>query len=84
MIGSRLRDGWIGAKPFRHVIGRRKIPALAEHGIIAPWAVAYSDSSRDTPMLKGATEAILVNMDARSRQRIERRLGRKLTEVNWR
>ena len=84
VIGSRLRDGWLGARSRVHSIGRRKITRLAEHGIHAPWAVAYSDSSRDTPMLKGATEAIMVNMDARSRKRIERRLGRKLTEVNWR
>ncbi|MFZ2236183.1 MAG: haloacid dehalogenase-like hydrolase [Dokdonella sp.] len=84
IIGSRLRDGWFGARPLRHVIGRRKIPALADHGIHAPWAVAYSDSSRDTPMLKGAAQAILVNVDARSRKRIERRLGRKLVTVSWR
>lgn len=84
VIGSRLRDGWLGARPLDHVIGRRKISALAEHGIHAPWSVAYSDSSRDTPMLKGAEQAILVNMDARSRKRIERRLGTKLTLVHWR
>lgn len=84
IIGSRLRDGWFGARPLRHVIGRRKIPALADHGIHAPWAVAYSDSSRDTPMLKGADEAILVNVDAASRKRIEHRLGRKLVQVSWR
>ena len=84
VIGSRLRDGWLGARPLDHVIGRRKISALAERGIRAPWTVAYSDSSRDTPMLKGAKQAILVNMDARSRKRIERRLGKKLTLVHWR
>ncbi|MEO7916537.1 MAG: haloacid dehalogenase-like hydrolase [Dokdonella sp.] len=84
VIGSQLRDGWLGARPRVHVIGRRKIPALAERGIVAPWAIAYSDSSRDTPMLKGATEAIIVNMDARNRKRVERRLGRKLEWVSWR
>lgn len=84
IIGSRLRDGWFGATPSRHVIGRRKITALADHGIHPPWAIAYSDSSRDTPMLKGAKEAILVNMDARSTRRIERRLGRKLVRIRWR
>ncbi len=84
IIGSRLRDGWLGALPLVHVIGRRKITVLAERGIHAPWALAYSDSSRDTPMLKGAAEAILVNVDARSRKRIERRLGRKLVTVRWR
>ena len=84
IIGSRLRDGWFGARPLRHVIGRQKIPALADRGIHAPWAVAYSDSSRDTPMLKGADEAILVNVDASSRKRIEHRLGRKLVQVSWR
>lgn len=84
IIGSRLRDGWFGAKPLRQIIGRRKIPALADYGIHAPWAVAYSDSSRDTPMLKGAKEAILVNVDPRRRKRIEHRLGRKLVQVSWR
>lgn len=84
VIGSRLRDGWLGVRPLDHVIGRRKISALAEHGIPAPWSVAYSDSSLDTPMLKGAEQAILVNTDARSRKRIERRLGTKLTLVHWR
>lgn len=84
IIGSRLRDGWLGATSVGHVIGRRKIRALADHGIHPPWAIAYSDSSHDTPMLKGATEAILVNMDMRSTRRIERRLGRKLVRISWR
>ena len=84
VIGSRLRDGWIGAKPLRHVIGRRKITALAERGIVAPWAIAYSDSSRDTPMLRGAEQAILVNIDERSGKRVERRLGKRLVRVKWR
>lgn len=84
IIGSRLRDGWLGTVPLRHVVGGRKILALAEHGIHPPWAIAYSDSSRDTPMLKAADDAILINMDGRCARRMERRLGRKLVRVSWR
>lgn len=84
VVGSRLGSGWFGARPLWHNVGRRKLQALAKIGVIAPWAIAYSDSSRDTPLLKAATEPVLVNADTALCRLMERRLGRPLRRIDWR
>jgi len=82
LIASTLRPGWSGPREGRHNVGRRKVEALAVAGI-ASCATAYSDSSRDIPMLKIAGEPVLVNAVPAVCKRVERALGRPVGRVEW-
>ncbi len=83
IIASRLRAGRLGMRKQVHNFGAAKPVQLAVHGISEPWDLAYSDSAHDIPMLKRATEAVLVNADARTSLRVRRALRRDVREVNW-
>jgi phosphatidylglycerophosphatase C len=65
-----------------HNVGRRKPLQLAAHGVKA-WQLAYGDSVYDIAMLKGATEAVLVNATPGLCKKVERALGRSVTRVEW-
>ncbi|WP_460875438.1 HAD family hydrolase [Rhodanobacter koreensis] len=82
VLASRLRRGWLGMRPQWHNVGRRKVQLLAQHGLTA-WQVAYGDSIYDAPMLKLATEAVLVNGTPTLCKKIEKALGRAVTRVEW-
>ena len=82
VLASQLRPGWLGMRVLRHNVGRRKVRTLAEHGLTA-WQVAYGDSMYDAPMLKLATEAVLVNGTPTLCKKVERALGRAVTRVEW-
>jgi Phosphoserine phosphatase len=82
ILASQLRIGWLGVRPLRHNVGRRKVQALAAHGVTA-WQVAYGDSMLDVAMLKPATEAVLVNGTPALCKKIEKALGRSITRVEW-
>ena len=61
VVGSTLgpwRGGWIGVRHCRH---QAKCDALAAAGHGRRWAVAYSDSADDLPLLALADRACLVN-----------------------
>lgn len=83
LVASRLQDGRLGMRKAVHNIGSNKPMQLAAHGIGESWDLAYSDSSKDIPMLKRAREAVLVNADADTIQRVERALGRSVRRVDW-
>lgn len=82
VFASQLRRGWFGMRPLWHNVGRRKVEKLAQHGLTA-WQVAYGDSMYDAPMLKLATEAVLVNGTPTLCKKIEKALGRAVTRVEW-
>jgi len=82
VVASQLRPGWLGLRPRRHNVGRRKVQSLAEHGVAA-WHVAYGDSMHDVAMLRQATEAVLVNGTPKLCKKVEKALGRTLTRVEW-
>ncbi len=82
VLASQLRPGWLGVRPLRHNVGRRKVELLAQHGLTA-WQVAYSDSLRDVPMLKPAAEVVLVNGTPTLCKKVEKALGRVITRVEW-
>jgi phosphatidylglycerophosphatase C len=82
VLASRLRAGRLGMRAGWHNVGRRKVELLARNGIGA-WQVAYSDSSRDLPMLAPAGEAVLVNATPNLCKRMEKALGRSVTRVEW-
>ena len=74
VVGSTVRPafgGWIGVE---HTIGPRKLAALARQGIHPPYAAVYSDSARDLPLLCETARPVLVRPDARSLEKVERRL----------
>jgi phosphatidylglycerophosphatase C len=82
VLASQLRPGWLGMRPLRHNVGRRKVQQLAQHGLTA-WQVAYSDSLLDVPMLKPAREVVLVNGTPKLCKKVEKALGRTITRVEW-
>jgi phosphatidylglycerophosphatase C len=83
IIASRLREGRLGMRKDVHNIGARKPEQIAAHGLGETWDIAYSDSSRDIPMLRPAREAVLVNAGSETVKRVERALGRPLRRVDW-
>src|SRR5579875_2151469 len=83
VVASRLGRGWLGMRIEWHNIGRRKVQALARHGIDA-WAFACSDSYHDLPILALAAEPVLVNAMPELCKRVEKALGRTVTRVEWR
>jgi phosphatidylglycerophosphatase C len=82
VLASQLRRGWLGMRPLRHNVGRRKVQLLQQQGLTA-WQVAYGDSVQDAPMLKPAAEAVLVNGTPALCRKIEKALGRAVTRVEW-
>ena len=82
VLASQLRPGWLGMRPLRHNVGRRKVQLLAQHGLTA-WQMAYSDSLHDVPMLKPAKEVVLVNGTPKLCKKVEKALGRTITRVEW-
>ncbi|WP_250624819.1 haloacid dehalogenase-like hydrolase [Pinirhizobacter soli] len=82
VLASTFRPGWLGMRVRRHNIGARKLASLAEIGL-ARWDVAYSDSWRDIPMLRPATEPMMVNATPRTCKRVEKALGRAVGRVAW-
>jgi phosphatidylglycerophosphatase C len=82
LLASQLRPSWLGMRVKSHNVGRRKVQALASHGLQS-WRVAYTDSPQDIPMLKPAVEAVLVNGTPKRCKKIEKALGRSVTRVEW-
>jgi phosphatidylglycerophosphatase C len=82
LVASSLRPGWSGMRMRQHNVGRRKPEALAALGITAG-AVAYSDSSKDIPMLKMSADPVLVNAVPAVCKRVEKALGRSVRRVEW-
>lgn len=83
ILASGLRSGWLGMRVQLHNIGSHKLQSLKEAGIEPPWAVAYSDSVHDLPMLRGAHEAVLVNATPKRCKHVEQALGRSVSRVHW-
>lgn len=63
-LGSPLQFHRWGLRSPRHNYGATKLISLAEIGVHAPWAVSYSDSHADLPMLAAARQAVLVQPSA--------------------
>ncbi len=83
LVASRLRPGWFGLRSAVHCFGVRKPRELAARGVAPPWAVAYTDSPADAPMLREAADAVLVNGTPGACRALERALGRSVRRVEW-
>jgi len=84
LVASRVEPGWFGLRTAVHCFGPRKPRELAAYGIASPWAVAYTDSPADAPMLREAQDAVLVNATPKACRALERALGRSVRRVEWR
>ena len=83
VIASRVRNSLIGVRTVVLNFGAEKIRQIPLRGIEAPWAVAYSDSLSDAPMLRSAQDPVLVNATPKLCKALERTLGRPLRRVAW-
>lgn len=63
-LGTQVRFGRYGLYAPRHNYGEAKLATLAEVGVHAPWAISYSDSLADLPILAAARKAVLVEPSA--------------------
>jgi phosphatidylglycerophosphatase C len=84
LVASRFAHDGRGPRIACRNVGREKLRQLAALGIGPPWGVAYSDSLVDLPMLCGAAEAVLVNVEAARFERARVVLGERVRRVDWR
>lgn len=84
LVASQIGPTPLGIAFLVHAYGPRKVLELRERGIEPPWDVAYSDSAADLPMLRGAREAVLVNVGTRSGAGARRELAGRVRDVVWR
>ena len=68
------RRGFGGRVPIDHVIGPRKLAALARLGLHPPFIAMYSDSALDLPLLRVSRRAVMVEPKARHLARVRREL----------
>ncbi len=84
LVASRFAHGGGGPRIACRNVGREKLRQLAALGIEPTWDVAYSDSLVDLPMLGGAAEAVLVNVETAGFDRARAVLGERVRRVDWR
>jgi phosphatidylglycerophosphatase C len=83
LIASQTRGGLFGVHFTRHNVDDVKVTTLERAGVRKPWAVAYSDSLSDLPMLGAAEAAKLVNPGPKAERKAKRLLGDKLEVLYW-
>lgn len=83
LIASQTRGGVFGVHFTRHNVDGVKVRTLDCAGIPRPWAIAYSDSLSDLPMLKAAEAAKLINPTPKIEKKASRALGEKLEVLHW-
>lgn len=82
VVGSKLGPGFGGWVGIRHCRNLAKCQALWAAGHGQRWAVAYSDSADDLPLLARADRACLVNGSASTLARF-RKSGVSVELVSW-
>lgn len=74
-LGTQVRFGRFGLYAPQHNYGKAKLMTLAEVGVRAPWAISYSDSLADLPILAAAHSAVLVEPSAAHERALRAALG---------
>jgi phosphatidylglycerophosphatase C len=64
--------GGVGLRP--HAYGRGKLRALRDRGVPLPWAVLYTDSLADEPVMRHVEEVVLIDPSPSLVRRTRRRL----------
>jgi len=84
VVGSTLRSragGWVVED---HCVGGHKVKMLTAAGVTPPWAVVYTDSASDLPLLRLAERRRVVNARPAALRAVQRALGRGNFEiVRW-
>jgi phosphatidylglycerophosphatase C len=83
LIASQTRGGLFGVHFTRHNVDGVKVRTLDRAGSPRPWAIAYSDSLSDLPMLKAAESAKLINPVPKIEKKAGRALGDRLEVLHW-
>jgi phosphatidylglycerophosphatase C len=83
LLASRVRGGWFGVRVLAHNFGKAKVTRLVAAGAPAPWAIVYSDSLADLPILRGAEDAVLVNVTGKLAKKASRALKERMRIVHW-
>jgi phosphatidylglycerophosphatase C len=83
LVASQTRGGLFGVHFTRHNVEALKVSTLERAGVPRPWAVAYSDSLSDLPMLRAADTAKLINPSPKIEKKAARALGEKLQVLHW-
>ncbi len=86
VLGSQFERGRWTLRLRLHLLGARKLDALDAAGYGRHFALSYTDSLRDTPLILSSDCAVLVNFAHARRARIERRLAAlgAATRLDWR
>jgi phosphatidylglycerophosphatase C len=77
-LGTDVEFGPGGLYACRHNYGQTKLVTLAEAGVQAPWAISYSDSYADLPILAAAGRAVLVDPSPAHERLLREALGERL------
>lgn len=80
-LGSRIAFGRLGLHAARHNYGAVKLVSLAELGVHAPWALSYSDSAADLPILAAARRAVIVEPRPQDEAQLRAALDAERIEV---
>ena len=84
VVGSTLRSSAGGWVVDEHCVGARKVAMLTAVGVTPPWAVVYTDSASDLPLLRLAERRCIVNASSRTLRTVRRALGDGNFEViHW-
>jgi len=83
LMASQTRGGVFGTHFTRHNVEGTKVATLDRAGVPRPWAIAYSDSLSDLPMLRAAECAALVNPTPKMERKAGKALGAKLEVLHW-
>jgi phosphatidylglycerophosphatase C len=83
LLASQTRGGLFGVHFVRHNVEGVKVTTLDRAGVPRPWAMAYTDSLSDLPMLRAAEAATLINPTPKMERKAAKALGDKLDVVHW-
>jgi phosphatidylglycerophosphatase C len=75
VVGSTLPSragGWVVDE---HCVGAHKVAMLTAAGVTPPWAVVYTDSASDLPLLRLAERRCVVNARPAALRAVQRSLG---------
>jgi phosphatidylglycerophosphatase C len=83
LVGSVLRPFLGGMAPHRHCFGPNKVPMLAERGFAPPWAIGYSDSEADLPVLHHCQERYVINARGACAEVLNRAMPGQVNFITW-
>jgi phosphatidylglycerophosphatase C len=84
VVGSTLQPYLGGMARKEHCFGATKISMLTQRGFPPPWAMTYTDSESDLPVLRLCEQRFLVNPNSKSVRLIREELEWEPVVLTWR